>query len=117
MVPIQVRPLRIPRRRRMRFRRFLLVLRPWREHQSIQHAQYDYSTGLLTGFRDRNDVISQTIYDDPFNRPTLVKSALGVAGVETHTTNYYAPITAFGITLAKNDTLTASDLTGMTTRT
>jgi len=73
-------------------------------------SQYDYSSGLLTGFRDRNDVVTQTIYNDPFNRPTQVKSALGVAGVETHLSTYYAPATAFGITLAKNDILTVNDL-------
>ena len=73
-------------------------------------SQYDYSTGLLTGFRDRNDVVTQTIYSDPFDRPTQVKSALGVTGVETHTSTYYAPATAFGITLARNDSLTTTDL-------
>lgn len=75
------------------------------------NSQYDYSTGLLTGFRDRNNVVTQTIYNDPFDRPTLVKSALGVAGVETHTVMYYAPITVFGITLTRGDVLTASDQT------
>ncbi|HJP91218.1 MAG TPA: hypothetical protein VJ875_04630, partial [Pyrinomonadaceae bacterium] len=73
-------------------------------------SQYDYSTGLLVGFRDRNDIVTQTIYNDPFNRPTQVKSALGVSGVENHATIYYAPTTAFGITLAGNDVLTATDL-------
>jgi len=72
--------------------------------------QYDYSTGLLTGFRDRNNVVTQTIYNDPFNRPTHVKSALGVSGIENHATMYYAPATVFGITLTKNDALTVSDL-------
>ena len=76
-------------------------------------SQYDYSTGLLTGFRDRNNTVTQTIYNDPFNRPTLVKAAVGVTGVETHTAMYYAPTTAFGITLSKNDTLTVSDLNTM----
>ena len=73
-------------------------------------SEYDYSTGLLTGFRDRNSVVTQTIYNDPFNRPTQVKSALGVGGVETHTATYYAPQTVLGMTLARNDTLTVSDL-------
>ena len=73
-------------------------------------SQYDYSSGLLTGFRDRNNIVTQTIYNDPFNRPTQVKSALGVTGVETHVATYYAPATVFGITLAKNDILTAADL-------
>ena len=54
-------------------------------------SQYDYSTGLLTGFRDRNNVIMQTIYNDPFNRPTLVKSALGISGVESHSVMCYVP--------------------------
>lgn len=75
-------------------------------------SQYDYSTGLLVGFRDRNNVVMQTIYDDPFNRPTLVKSALGIAGVERHAITYYAPAsTPIGITLARNDSLTATDQT------
>ena len=73
-------------------------------------SQYDYSSGLLTGFRDRNNIVTQTIYNDPFNRPTQVKSALGVTGVEAHVSTYYAPATVFGITLAKNDVLTAADL-------
>jgi RHS repeat-associated protein len=73
-------------------------------------SQYDYSTGLLTGFRNRNNVVTQTIYNDPFNRPTQVKAALGVTGVETHVSTFYAPAIVFGITLAKNDTLTAIDL-------
>jgi Tfp pilus assembly major pilin PilA len=73
-------------------------------------SQYDYSTGLLTGFRDRNNIVTQTIYNDPFDRPTQTKSALGISGVESHTTIYYAPSTVFGNTLAKNDVLTVSDL-------
>ena len=72
-------------------------------------SQYDLSTGLLTGFKDRNNVISQTIYNDPFNRPTLIKSALGVSGIENHAAMFYAPGTAFGITLARNDILTVKD--------
>src|SRR5205807_10485086 len=67
--------------------------------QQTARSQYDFSTGLLTGFKDRNGVISQTIYNDPFDRPTQVKSTLGVAGVESHAVMYYAPATAFGITL------------------
>ncbi|HEX6718014.1 MAG TPA: RHS repeat-associated core domain-containing protein [Pyrinomonadaceae bacterium] len=77
----------------------------------IARSQYDYSTGLLTGFRDRNNVVTQTIYNDPFDRPTLIKSALGLSGIESHTKMYYAPATSFGITLANNDVLTAKDQT------
>jgi RHS repeat-associated protein len=77
--------------------------------QQTARTQYDFWTGLLTGFKDRNGIVTQTIYDDPFNRPTLVKSALGIAGVENHASMYYAPTTAFGITLSKNDVLTAKD--------
>jgi RHS repeat-associated protein len=73
-------------------------------------SQYDYSSGLLTGFRDRNNTVTQTIYNDPFNRPTLVKSALGVSGIESHVSMYYAPVTVFGVTLTNNDILTAADL-------
>jgi YD repeat-containing protein len=72
-------------------------------------SQYDYASGLLTGFRDRNNVVTQTIYNDAFNRPTQVISALGVSGVQSRTLVYYAPSTAFGITLTNNDVLTASD--------
>jgi len=72
-------------------------------------TQYDFSTGLPTGQKDPNNVISQIIYNDPFNRPTLKKAALGVSGVESHTANYYAPMTIYGVTLARNDVLTASD--------
>src|SRR5205823_14937818 len=67
--------------------------------------------GLLTGFKDRNGVITQTIYNDPFNRPTLVKSAIGISGVESHAVMSYAPATIFGITLSNNDVLTARDQT------
>jgi len=74
-------------------------------------TQYDFWSGLLTGFKDRNGVITQTIYNDPFSRPTLVKQALGVSGLEAHAAMYYAPTTAFGITLANNDVLTAKDQT------
>src|SRR5882672_8802946 len=73
-------------------------------------TQYDFWSGLLTGFKDRNGVITQTIYSDPFSRPTLVKSALGT-GVEVHAAMYYAPTTAFGTTLTNNDVLTAKDQT------
>ena len=74
-------------------------------------SQYDFSTGLLTGFKDRNDVITQSIYNDAFDRPTQVKVALGMP-VENHTTMYYAglnPLIVFGVTLTNNDMLTAKD--------
>jgi YD repeat-containing protein len=77
--------------------------------QQTARSQYDFSTGLLTGFKDRNGIITQTIYNDALDRPTQIKSALGVVGVESHAAMYYAPATAFGITLAKNDVLTVSD--------
>ena len=55
-------------------------------------------------------MVTQTIYNDAFNRPTLVKSALGVSGVESHAAMYYAPVTTpFGIILTNNDVLTATD--------
>lgn len=80
-------------------------------------SQYDYSTGLLTGFRDRNNVVTKTVYSDPFNRPTSVISALGISGIESQTLMFYAPMTTpFGITLAKNDVLTASDQTAFNDR-
>jgi YD repeat-containing protein len=79
------------------------------EQAHTARSQYDFSTGLLTGFADRNGIITQSLYNDPFNRPTLVKSALGTA-IENHTAMYYAPATALGMTLANNDVLTAKDL-------
>jgi len=86
-------------------------------------SQYDFSTGLFTGFRDRNGIITQTLYcrpcdasnfvADPFDRPTQVKAALGINGVESHAVMYYAPTTAFGISLTNNDVLTAKDQTSL----
>ncbi|HYR76178.1 MAG TPA: RHS repeat-associated core domain-containing protein [Pyrinomonadaceae bacterium] len=76
-------------------------------------SQYDFSTGLLTGFKDRNGIITQTLYNDPFDRPTVVKAALGINGVESHAAVYYAPATVFGITLTNNDMLTAKDQTSV----
>jgi RHS repeat-associated protein len=74
-------------------------------------SQYDFSAGLLTGFKDRNGVITKTEYNDPFNRPTKVINAKGVTGVEAQTVMYYAPQSnPYGVTLEKNDVLTATDL-------
>jgi RHS repeat-associated protein len=73
-------------------------------------SQYDFSTGLLTGFKDRNGVITKTEYNDPFDRPTKTTNAKGVTGVETQTAMYYAPQSnPYGVTLANNDMLTAKD--------
>src|SRR5207247_2359600 len=50
----------------------------------------------------------------PFDRPTQVKAALGITGVESHAVMYYAPATnPFGITLTNNDVLTAKDQTSL----
>ena len=77
-------------------------------------SQHDFSTGLLTGFKDRNGTITQTFYNDPFDRPTQVKAALGINGVESHAAMYYAPSTTpQGITLTNNDVLTAKDQTNL----
>jgi hypothetical protein len=73
------------------------------EQPHTARSQYDFSTGLLTGFKDRNGIIAQTTYNDPFNRPTLVKSALGVSAVETHAAMYYAPATAYGRWISGKD--------------
>lgn len=75
------------------------------------YSQYDFSTGLLTGFKDRNGTIAQTIYDDPFDRPTLVKTALGISGLESHARMYYAPATVYNVSLTKNDVMTVKDQT------
>src|SRR5256714_1992164 len=79
------------------------------EPQQTARSQYDFSTGLLTGFLDRNNVKTQTIYDDPFDRPIIVKSALGINGLETHARMYYAPSTVYNISLTNNDVLTTTD--------
>ena len=83
------------------------------EPQQMARSQYDFNTGLLTGFKDRNGVITQSLYNDPFDRPTQIKAALGISGLENHTAMYYAPTTAFGVTLTNNDVLTAKDQVGM----
>lgn len=75
----------------------------------VAKAQYDFSTGLQTGFKDRNNIIVKTEFNDAFNRPTKTIGALGTAD-ETRTRIYYAPQTIYGVTLAKSDILTASDL-------
>jgi len=71
-------------------------------------SQYDFSTGLLTGFKDRNGIIAQTLYNDAFHRPTQIKAALGTA-LQQHTQMFYAPTTIYGVNLAANDMLTATD--------
>jgi RHS repeat-associated protein len=58
-------------------------------------SQYDFSTGLLTGFKDRNGIVTRTEYADPFDRPTLVAVALGTA-IQNETGTIYAP--ASGLT-------------------
>ena len=70
--------------------------------------QYDFSSGLPTGFKDRNGIISQTLYNDPFGRPTQIKSALGTS-LETHSRMYYAPATVLQMTLTNNDVLSTQD--------
>ncbi|MEK6300230.1 MAG: RHS repeat-associated core domain-containing protein [Acidobacteriota bacterium] len=85
------------------------------EPQQTARSQYDFSTGLLTGFKDRNGTITQTLYNDLFDRPTQIKSALGTP-LENHTVMYYAglnPLTVFGVTLTNNDMLTAKDQSGI----
>lgn len=76
-------------------------------------SQYDFSTGLLTGFKDRNNILTQTLYNDAFNRPTLVKTAIGIIEVEAHTKMFYAPATAFGVSLTNDDVLTVKDQTNL----
>ncbi|MBI3651645.1 MAG: hypothetical protein HY231_11565, partial [Acidobacteria bacterium] len=46
-------------------------------------SQYDFATGLLTGFKDRNGIIVQSLYNDAFDRPTQVNTALGTV-LENH---------------------------------
>ena len=79
------------------------------EPQHTAKSQYDFSTGLLTGFKDRNGIKTKTEYNDSFNRPTHVISANGVAAVETHARMYYAPTTQYGVTLSRNDVMTVKD--------
>jgi RHS repeat-associated protein len=85
------------------------------EPKHTAYSQYDFSTGLLTGFKNRNGTITQTIYNDPFDRPTQNKVALGTS-FENHTAMYYGglnPLTVYGVTLTNNDVLTANDQVGI----
>src|SRR5262249_61180464 len=71
---------------------------------------YDFNSGTQTGFKDHNNIIKKTEYNDPINRPTRIINAKGVTGVETQTAIYYAPQSnPYGVTLARNDVLTAKD--------
>jgi RHS repeat-associated protein len=83
-------------------------------------SEYDYSTGLLVGFKDRNGVVNQSFYNDPFDRPTEVIAAEGAnvpaaPEVEAHTQIYYGGPTAFSVpgfsayTLTGNDAMSVSD--------
>jgi RHS repeat-associated protein len=76
------------------------------ESPHTAYTQYDFSTGLLTGFKDRNGTITQTFYNDAFDRPTQIKAALGTT-LENHTAMYYAPTSVFDVNLTSNDVLTA----------
>jgi RHS repeat-associated protein len=67
-------------------------------------SQYDFSTGLLTGFKDRNGIITKIEYADPFDRPTLVTAALGTT-VRNETGTIYAP----AANLAGNDLIVVRD--------
>ncbi|MGH9938262.1 MAG: hypothetical protein ACREAM_18620, partial [Blastocatellia bacterium] len=79
------------------------------EPQHTARAQYDFSRGTQTGFKDRNNIIAKTEYNDPFNRPTKVISAKDVASVETHTSFYYAPNNVYGVALNSNDVMVVKD--------
>lgn len=47
--------------------------------QQIAYSQYDFSTGLLTGFKDRNGIITQSIYSEVCAaQPGLAITALGL---------------------------------------
>jgi RHS repeat-associated protein len=87
------------------------------ESPQTAYTQYDFSAGLLTGFKDRNGTITQTFYNDAFDRPTQIKAALGT-NLENHTAMYYAPQTnPFSITLTSNDVLSAKDQASIDDRT
>src|SRR5215467_12264249 len=79
--------------------------------QQSANSQFDFNTGLLTGFKDRNGIITQTLYNDPFDRPTEVLAALGNS-TEAHTSMFYAPGAAHGITLTNEDAMTVRDQNG-----
>jgi RHS repeat-associated protein len=91
------------------------------EPAHVAFSQYDFSTGLLTGFKDRNSIITQTLYSDPFDRPTQIIAALSVTTpilIENHTAIYYAgapvqPPPSYGVTLTANDVLMAKDQSGL----
>jgi len=55
------------------------------EPPQTARSQYDFTTGLLTGFRDRNSTITQTIYNDAFDRPTQIIAGVTLgSGLENH---------------------------------
>jgi RHS repeat-associated protein len=93
---------------------------PENQSQTV-FSEYDYSTGLLVGFKDRNAVVAQILYSDPFDRPTEVIDAEGsntMAAphqVEAHTQMYYGgptPLSVPGFPIYKltgNDVMTVSD--------
>lgn len=86
------------------------------ESPHTAYTQYDFSTGLLTGFKDRNGTITQTLYNDSFDRPTQIRAALGTS-LENHTAMYYAPQTNPFVTLTSNDVLVAKDQASIDDRT
>ncbi len=77
------------------------------EAAQVARSQYDFSTGLLTGFKDRNGVVTKTVYNDPFDRPTLVTSALNTS-IQNNAITYYAPSSG----MTGNDTAVSRDQVG-----
>jgi len=45
----------------------------------VVKSQYDYTRGVVTGIRDANGTITRSEYNDPYDRPTRVTSAYGLA--------------------------------------
>jgi len=53
------------------------------------HVQFDYYLGKPVDAEDANGIVSSGYYDDALDRPTQIKKAVGVTGVESHTTFAY----------------------------
>jgi len=53
------------------------------------HVQFDYYLGKPVDAEDANGIVSSGYYDDALDRPTQIKRAVGITGVESQTTFAY----------------------------
>jgi RHS repeat-associated protein len=62
---------------------------------SVQRTEtrvYDFGTGLVTSATDTDNNVTTSTGHDVFGRPTLVKAADGIQGVETDTVTIYSDV-------------------------